>query len=214
MDSRNLNGFMDADQFIVKNGIPYYNKTGDSYLETFRAGLSLEDVLEFNSYADFVSDSNTAATQMSDKQVSDKPASHSKHVYDVPDISDTGYTKKQKKNRKSRPNSYYLSLKKFKKINKNVRHAGNDWKLFRIEQEQGESVWFERLDYKYGTISCYNKRYLSWEDAFMHQYRSLDEYYDDEYYEESYEYYESYMEEMRAEEAAEARSDRMIWRNG
>jgi hypothetical protein len=45
-----IDGFCDSSNFIIKNGIPFFNYSGNSYSEKLKNGMSLNDLLEISEF--------------------------------------------------------------------------------------------------------------------------------------------------------------------
>lgn len=185
MQQHNLNGFSDANEFIVLDGIPHYVKTGNTYMEIFRAGLSLENMIEFNNCVDHLTSSTSSICENTDEK---EKKTFIKHIYDVEDISEPAISHHNHR-RHTHSKKKYL-LKKTKKNKINVRNSGYNWKLFKITQELGECVDIEPQPITIKKVHIQEKPYFldevnytenieDMEDIFIYNNRYYDYYEDD-----------------------------------
>lgn len=152
--TRYLHGFMDSEDFIIINNVPYYQKTDNTYVNVFRSGLSLDDILHFNTYIDI----NTQYQKLHKSINSNKSLPKIvKHIYYIPDINHIKITysnkKQNKKNKKYRINYAGTYIKKIHKCK--IRVSGKDWKQFMEEQEYGNEI----VDLEQDNIKSIEKDY-------------------------------------------------------
>lgn len=197
METRYLSGFIDSNDFVIMDGIPHYRKIDNTYLNVFKSGLSLDDIIDFDNIIEMGLDYTIPKTTEYEPKPENKIV---KHIYDVNDITSETFPRKTQKKSKT---MYRLNKKKSKKNSKNhkkshkniVRVYGNDWKRFNIEQEYGEKVDLESLRNKiavkridYSFLDKYDINYLE------ENYDEYDEFdytiYDDD------DAYENYMYEL------------------
>lgn len=168
-----LTQFMDGDNIVIVDKVPYYRYTGVTYLERLKNGLSLDYVFQLQ---DFVPQENERY---------EEPKLENKIKYfDVIDDYEENYEFCEKKEFETilnvRNGKKWHGFKKRQSRNmkkSTIKSNGYSFKLFANEQELPDLFDESKIDINYDDVSI-----LSYEDRYYSYHSDYNNYYYDEYF--------------------------------
>jgi len=140
-----ISGFKDSRNIIIKDGIPVFYYTGDSYLEKLKNGISLVTLFEIETFCITVKEINNTKNVDELKQNELKQNELKYYYYETDDTYDNDFSIFPKIRKGKWNKQKHFHCKKFKK-NKS-KQDGYSYKLY--DREQLTIDYIIKNDYNY-----------------------------------------------------------------